>query len=154
MVPFWKSAWALDHHGDNIRENGTFQKSTPLRMLPQSGSIPGREGAGAAISLWGYCRKSETTFVRNNYKLVRQCGFRFSGRASERAKCFAQIREIEVLAHSFEKSKFLFGVFRCAPTKSEITFVYQISMQFQNCGLRYAVRSAEDRPKFPPRNLA
>ena len=28
------------HHGDNIGANCTFQKWTPLRMLPESGSIP------------------------------------------------------------------------------------------------------------------
>jgi hypothetical protein len=30
--------------------------------------------------------KSETTFVKQNRKLVHKCGFRFSGRASEQAE--------------------------------------------------------------------
>ena len=84
--------------------------------------------------------------------LVYPSGFWFSGHALEQAENFAQIRDIEVLGPRFEKSRFLFGLFRRAPTHSETTFVNQLSILFHNCGLRVAGRSSEDFPKFPPRN--
>jgi hypothetical protein len=37
---YGKGVNAANHPGDNIRANGTSQKWTSLRMLPESGSIP------------------------------------------------------------------------------------------------------------------
>ena len=58
---------------------------------------PLRKGEIAAMCPVGRCRKSETTFMKHNRKLADKYGLRFSGRVSEQAKHFAQIRELEVL---------------------------------------------------------
>jgi len=74
--------------------------------------------------------KSETTFLKQSRKLLQTCGFRFYQRASEHVELFDQKREIEVLGARFEVSRFLFGMFRGAPRKSETTFVNQLLILF------------------------
>ena len=71
----------------------------------------------------GASKKSETTFVKQNRKLVHKCGFRIFGRPSEQDEIFDQQREIEVLGTRFEFSRLLLGMFRGAARKSGITFM-------------------------------
>jgi len=61
--------------------------------------------------------KSETTFVKQNRKLVQTIIFRFHWRGAEHVELFDLFSEIEVLGVRFEKLRFLFCWFRCAPPK-------------------------------------
>jgi len=76
--------------------------------------------------------KSETTFVKQNRKLVYKCGLRFYWRGAEHVKRFDLSSVIEVLGPRFEKLRFIFGLFRGAPPKSKTTFVNQLSISFTN----------------------
>ena len=67
--------------------------------------------------------KSETTFLKQNRKLVHKCGFKFYWRGAEHVELFNLFSEIEVLGPRFEKLRFLCGLFRGAPPKSETTVV-------------------------------
>ena len=51
--------------------------------------------------------KSETSFVKQNRKLVEQCGFRFLYHSAEHVQLFDQKREMEVVGARFEVSRFL-----------------------------------------------
>ena len=88
--------------------------------------------------------KFETTFVKQNRKLVPKCDFRVYWCALEHDEIFDQKREVEDLGARFEVSKLLFGMFRCAPRKSEATSSNQLSIMFYECGVRFY---------WPPRNM-
>ena len=68
------------------------------------------------------------------------------------AEHFAQIRRIEELRPRFEKSRFLFCLFRSSPTKSQTSFDNRFAIRSSEYGLRFPVRSSEDRPELRPRN--
>ena len=85
----------------------------------------------------GAPQKSETTFRRQNRKLVHQYRSRPFRRTSQHDELFDQKREIEVLGAIFEISRFLFGMFRGASRKFEITFVNQLLILFPRHALRF-----------------
>ena len=70
-------------------------------------------------------------------------------RGAEYVELFDQKREIEVLGASFEVSRFLFGMFRAAPIKSETTIVNQLLILFHKCGLRFYWKLSEHYPTTP-----
>jgi len=86
-------------------------------------------------------KNSETIFVKQNRKLVHKCSFRFLGLGAEHVELFDLSSEIEVLGPRFEKPRFLFGLFRGAPQKSETSLVNQLSILFLKCGLRFSGRA-------------
>jgi hypothetical protein len=73
----------------------------------------------------------EATFVKQKRKLVHKSVFRFVEPLARHVERFDVSSKIEVLGSRFEKSRFLFGVFRGAPLKSESTFVHQRLIMFQ-----------------------
>ena len=97
----------------------------------------------------GGSRKSEATFVKQNLKLVRECGVIFSGPPAELDEFVDLFSEIQVLGPQFEKSRFLFGLFRGPLQKSETTCVNQLLILFHRCGLRFPGRASEHPSKIP-----
>ena len=78
------------------------------------------------MMLRGVSQNSDTTFVKQNLKLVRHCGFRFSRHPTHYVEHFAERQEIDVFWPRFEKSRLLFGMFRGDSQKSETTILGQL----------------------------
>ena len=56
--------------------------------------------------------------------------------------------EIEFLGPRFREIDVLFGLFRCAFAKFETTFLNQLSILFDKCGLMFSGRGSEDNLKI------
>ena len=113
-------------------------------------------GEGGVVGFWGGGMifraarvKSETTFVKQNRKLVHTCGFGFHWRGAKHVALFDLSSECEVLGPRLEKSRGFFEVFRGAPPKSDISFVSQLSILFHEGGLRFSGRASEYHTKNP-----
>ena len=118
--------------------------------------MKGRAAEGGVAGVLGGCmifrgapQQSETTLVKQNRKLVHKSGFRFWEAPSRHVELFEFSSEIEVLGPRFEKSRFLFGLFRGAPPKSETTFRNQRVILFHKCGLRFSGLALEHHAKNP-----
>ena len=69
--------------------------------------------------------------------------FQISGRLARHVELFGLSSEIEVLGPRFEKSRFIFGLFRGTLPKSETSFENQLLILFHKCGLRFSGRASK-----------
>ena len=88
--------------------------------------------------------KFETTFVKQNQKLVHKCGFRFSGRSLERAEQKPRNLESGPQNLDFRGQVEKLTLFRGASEKSKIRFVSLLPIMFHNRGLSFIRHPSED----------